>query len=186
MPREHVPSVPGGYSLSTAREIKKALTDVRKKYGSITPANVVDFARPPSSPLHRFYDWDDSSAAEKYRLLQASAMIRRVMVFVEQDGQRVPARVYLNVVEGGTREYQPSVEVLSDTEKRAQIMAEMKQDVESMIRRYRLYDFCGNAIKVLEKAMALLETETSGKKKGQARAQEQPKAAVKIRRAARA
>jgi len=50
--------------------------------GRLYPADVVNAARPKSSPLHRYFDWDDRSAAEKYRLDQARALIRSVQAEV--------------------------------------------------------------------------------------------------------
>jgi len=50
--------------------------------GKLYPADVVNAARSPSSPLHPYFDWDDSSAAEKYRLDQARALIRSVQTEV--------------------------------------------------------------------------------------------------------
>jgi len=42
----------------------------------LTPRAVVDEARPESSPLHKAFEWDDTVAGEKYRLLQAQDLIR--------------------------------------------------------------------------------------------------------------
>jgi hypothetical protein len=50
--------------------------------GRIEPDLVVEAARDESSPLHRLFTWDDSQAAERYRLLQAGALIRRIKITV--------------------------------------------------------------------------------------------------------
>ena len=57
-------------------EAIRALED----HGRITPARVVEAARDPESPLHRYIDWDDTTAARKYRLVQARNLIRVVIV----------------------------------------------------------------------------------------------------------
>ena len=48
-----------------------------KHDGRVSPQILLDDARDPSSPFHDKFEWDDSAAAEQYRLMQASAMIRR-------------------------------------------------------------------------------------------------------------
>lgn len=36
-----------------------------------TPADIVELAEDPGSELHKCFEWDDSIAADKYRLIQA-------------------------------------------------------------------------------------------------------------------
>lgn len=67
-----------------------------KRGGQISPAAVLDAARSEDSVLHQFFEWDESKAAEAFRLVQASALIREVKleVFVES---KDPTRVTLSV-----------------------------------------------------------------------------------------
>lgn len=60
--------------------------------GRLSPATVVEAARPADSPLHEFFEWDDSVAAEGFRLIQAAGLIRRVKVDVIV-GDREPTRI---------------------------------------------------------------------------------------------
>lgn len=67
--------------------------------GQITPVNVLKNARSKSSPLHGYFTWDDGDAAEKYRLMEAGFLIRRVKVNVEMHDQDKPVsvRAFVNV-----------------------------------------------------------------------------------------
>lgn len=58
----------------------KALED---RSGRLTPEQVVDAARSPSSAIHECFEWDDSTAAEKYRVEQARDLLKRVKIEVE-------------------------------------------------------------------------------------------------------
>ena len=51
--------------------------------GTLSPADVVEAAAPPTSPLHRYFDWDDAHAAHEHRLFQARHLLR-VTVLVRQ------------------------------------------------------------------------------------------------------
>lgn len=48
--------------------------------GRLTPNAVREDAAKPESPLHGYFEWDDSVAAGQHRLDQARALIRRVLV----------------------------------------------------------------------------------------------------------
>jgi len=50
--------------------------------GSLEAALVLDAARPPESVLHGEFTWDDTEAAEAYRLDQARGIIRRYKIRV--------------------------------------------------------------------------------------------------------
>lgn len=58
----------------------KALADDNN--GELTAGAIVKHASKQVSALHRFFEWDDSSAAHEYRLLQAGALIRRYEVTI--------------------------------------------------------------------------------------------------------
>jgi len=53
-----------------------------EREGRLSPNDVVDDARSPDSPLHDYFEWDDTAAAEKYRKVQARQLIRSVKVEV--------------------------------------------------------------------------------------------------------
>lgn len=53
-----------------------------ERNGRITAAEVLDAARPEDSPIHACFDWDNSAAAELWRLEQARDLIRRVRIEV--------------------------------------------------------------------------------------------------------
>lgn len=61
-------------------EIQKRFITGLEKKGRITAPEVLDAARPESSPIHDCFDWNDSEAAEKWRLEQARELIRRVKI----------------------------------------------------------------------------------------------------------
>jgi hypothetical protein len=51
----------------------------RHAAGVLSPADVVEDARNPNSPLHDIFIWDDTAAAHSYRILQAQTIIRTVV-----------------------------------------------------------------------------------------------------------
>ena len=45
-----------------------------------TPRQVVERAMDQDSELHKCFDWDDSSAAEKYRIVQARSVMANIVI----------------------------------------------------------------------------------------------------------
>ena len=72
------------------------LTLAGRRSGQISPRAVLDAARSEDSALHSLFEWDESKAAEAFRLVQASALIREVKLEVVQESVD-PMRVRLEV-----------------------------------------------------------------------------------------
>lgn len=56
----------------------------RQRHGHITASDVVAAARPKSSALHSYFEWNDSAAARAYREVQARDLIRQVTLVVKR------------------------------------------------------------------------------------------------------
>lgn len=157
-----------GYSKATVRVIRSQFAIIRKKYGAVTARNVVDQARDPKNPLHRFFDWDDTSAAEKWRLEQAGGLLRRVQVFVSKDGVKQSMRVYVSTVKNDIRQYEETTEVLSNPVSSRAFLDAMKRDLDGVIRRYEMYSFCKKSLKLVRAAIAAIDAEVVEKKRKKA------------------
>lgn len=82
---------------SVKDRIKKEIDALAKKRGLLHPEDVVDFAKNhKTSELHRHFEWDDSEAAEKYRLVQARALIRVCVVSSTQTSTPIRCMVSLS------------------------------------------------------------------------------------------
>lgn len=81
-----------------AEVVGKHFEKVEKKYGSITSQNVLESARSVKSPIHSLFEWDDTKAAEEYRLRQATLLITNLAVEVEiPEAKPIICRAYVNV-----------------------------------------------------------------------------------------
>ncbi len=88
---------------------------INDEMGGVTPQVVLDAARPDDAPLHPVFMWDDSQAAERYRLWQARDLVRAVHVIGDDGEDRGSAfiRVTVNDDDGGSV-YKPMSEVVND------------------------------------------------------------------------
>lgn len=82
-----------------AQEIGERLEKIGGKNNNrLSPKSVLKDARKKSSPLHKLFTWDDSLAAEKYRLGEARHIIRNITVVVEDLGEdQAPVRAYYSI-----------------------------------------------------------------------------------------
>jgi hypothetical protein len=73
------------------------LTRIKQKYKKLTASIVVKEAKNDKSPLHKCFDWDNKSAAQKWRLSQARNLIDSVTEVVIIDGKHTKQRSFYNV-----------------------------------------------------------------------------------------
>lgn len=62
-----------------------------------TPDDIVADASKARSPLHSFFDWDDTTAAHKHRLLQARQLINHLHVVIVYKGEQIESRAFHSV-----------------------------------------------------------------------------------------
>jgi len=97
-----------------AVEAIKALEDSR---GRLTHEDVVSAARSESSPLHGYFNWNDTEAAHQHRLEQARDLIKRVklVVVVEEKMYRAVSYVRDPRKEVGSAGYVSVVKINKQT-----------------------------------------------------------------------
>lgn len=93
--------------------VRDQLQAIYDEHRRLTPTIVVAVAADPAHPLHERFVWDDSEAARRYRLVQASGLIRSVSVIVERQDDKPPVRVRAFVAD---RDTSPAPVVDDDTE----------------------------------------------------------------------
>jgi hypothetical protein len=104
--------------------------------GKATPKAVLDAARVQSSPIHRFFEWDDAKAAEAYRLDQASYLIRSIEVqYTGKPEDRV--RAFHIVRSEDASGYAPIGTILSSQDMTKQLIQRAKAELASWARRYQ-------------------------------------------------
>ena len=121
-------------------EIKASSTN-----GRIMPEEVVATAAHPDSELHRFFQWDDSEAAEKYRLMQARSLIRSIPVsYIKQKkgevGKAIKVRKYValgsDFKDGGG--YRDVGDVVANKNLLDELELQAKRELDGMLRRYEV------------------------------------------------
>jgi hypothetical protein len=131
-------------------EICHELTAISQRASGLTPKTVLQVAKNPKSVLHKYFVWDDTEAARKYREIQAYALIRSVRVdTITHDKREVSVRAFFPVKaidKDGTyspepASYMPLGEILKNNDATAQLIARAKSELKSFQVKYsRLSD----------------------------------------------
>jgi hypothetical protein len=115
-----------------------ALAELERDNGRLLPDDVVEAARAADHPLHQFFDWNDSQAAEKYRRMQAAQLIRRVRVTVEFHDVPITTPKYLrdpSAETGEPRGYREIGKIRSEEDNARAVIVEEMRRISQAVRR---------------------------------------------------
>jgi hypothetical protein len=136
---------------------------VHRHRGELRPEQVVEAAKSKDSPLHASFEWDDTEAAQQYRLDQARNLIRAVVTYEDNGkGKALPCRVFVSLTTDRTKGgagYRLTTDVLSDTERRMQMLADAKAEMQRFREKYRALSELADVFAAMEQAEDV-ETQT--------------------------
>lgn len=100
------------------REIVAAIAALENNDGQISPVQIVNAARDPSSVLHDEFEWNDSLAAANFRLDQARALLRRVEVHIIVHRREIAVPVYVRdpAMISGVQGYRSIVKIKTESD----------------------------------------------------------------------
>lgn len=123
--------------MGSLRDELQSIYDAR---GELTPKAVVEVARNTNHPLHHRFEWDDRVAGERYRLVQASELIREVKVtYTTPSGEDHTVRAFTSVrlaQDVQSQAYKPTDEVLEDEFMRNLVLNECQREIDTLNKKY--------------------------------------------------
>lgn len=119
------------------KEVADRLTELERENGQLDPVDVVEAARDPASPMHPFFEWDDTEAARQHRLGQARQLIRRVKI--EVTVRDVPLQVvrYVRDPSDASNSYRNILRVRDGADIARDVIVDEMMRVEKAARRAR-------------------------------------------------
>lgn len=116
------------------------LNELGEKEGGLTAETLLEASRPEEALLHDCFEWDDSLAAERFRLRQARSFIGNI-VAVEIQGKPVEkTRAFVSVTETAHREkgvFVPIVTAMSDERSRETVLKNALFELQAFKEKYR-------------------------------------------------
>jgi hypothetical protein len=142
------------------------------RLGSFTPTDVVAAASSPESPLHKYFEWDDSKAAHKFRLSQARQLVLSIQI--ESDGGQT--RAFHSVVVDSQRLYVPTEKVMQSDDLVNQVLRAALNELLFWKAKHQKYKtFFGGVFDEIDKSEEALrrqnekESTKGGKRRVKAR-----------------
>lgn len=125
---------------------------IEARDGVLTNRSVLDSARPVSSPIHRIFEWDDTKAAEQYRLGQATRLICNVVAVTEPTESKKPieVRAYVNVSEKKEGSFVSVSQAFSVEEWREKVLRDAFEELAAFKRKYAAYKEFAKLIQVID------------------------------------
>lgn len=123
-----------------AQTVGEELDRIRQEEGKLQARSVLDRAKDPNHVLHPAFEWDDTEAAEAYRLQQAGQLIRSVVVTYdddEVDSEPITVRAFVNIRDDYGTHYDRIDVVLNDDDKREQLLQQALRDARIYIKKYQ-------------------------------------------------
>ena len=137
--------------------------------GMVKPEDVVEFAKAPTTALHSVFTWDDTKAAEAYRLQQARQILRIVVeVLPGDDPLKYRATVSLKEDRYNGMGYRIMADVLTDARLREIMLIEARADMAIFMEKYEslkelaaVFEAMGKVVKVKGKTKTSRKAETA-------------------------
>jgi len=131
--------------------------------GYLSPRSVVKWAEQhPDSALHAKFEWDDSKAAQKYRLSQARQIIRVHVETVVENGQNTRAFVSLQKDRVPERGYKALRDVLDDPVERRILVAQARRELARLRQKYAILEELGGVWDAIDAADSAAEMKEAG------------------------
>lgn len=149
MKRKFTPKERAHVSETAAQDIGEVIDEITETRGDgVDPDDlareILERARPEHSRIHGYFEWDNSRAADAYRLSQAKYYIRSIEVIPHPDAGDTPYRqVVVLPKEDGSSVYMRTEKVLANKEWREIYLDRAQRDIIGMQRRYsQLTELC--------------------------------------------
>jgi len=139
-----------------AQTAGEELERIKVKNGGLVPIEIVDESRPDEAVLHNCFEWNDETAAEAYREVQAREILRYITVVVEsKDGEEttrafVPVVLMENEEDDKHKEYVSVTDAMSSDDYRAQILEQAKRELISFKVKYKQLNELSNVFKAID------------------------------------
>lgn len=124
----------------------------------LNPKTLLDASRAENAPLHNEFEWNDTNAAEKYRIEQARNIIRHLIIIRTDVDEPIRDRAFVYVGEKKTG-YKPIPEAISNEVWRANLLKAAYKDMTYFTAKYHRLEELANVIDAMQQILSEKDTE---------------------------
>ena len=127
-----------------AQVVGEKMEEIIHEQGVVTKVNFLEASRPEDSETHDLFEWDDTKAAEKYRLHQSNMIINSLTVQISVADRENPinTRAFVNVQQENMRRHAEFLRIdtaMSDREFKTIVLANAIQELKEIRKKYAVY-----------------------------------------------
>ncbi len=115
-----------------------------KNNGKVTPDMVIEDAQQKKSVFHTYFQWDDTEAAEQYRIQQARNLINHIVEVVVIEGKQSKQRSFFSIKNGGGNKAYVTIKIaVSKPNYRVQLLNQLISTMENaaeLMKMFRSYE----------------------------------------------
>ena len=126
---------------------EKCYQEIQTIGESVTPKQILEYARNPETELHKCFEWDDSIAAEKFRLQQARMVVCQ-LVIVEDMNKPEPQKI--RVIQSTGEAYKPVKMIVRNKTEYESLLERARAELRAFKNRY-------HTLVELEEILALID-----------------------------
>lgn len=131
-----------GYYKADAQKVAEEIG-----FGKFTPMEVLEKAKDETTELHKCFEWNDSIAAEKYRLEQAKNIIR-MLVYEKETKEQQVVRYYAKTETKHV--YQPTKQFLVQEDEYQGLLRRALAELEAFKNKYHTLTELENIFEAME------------------------------------
>ena len=145
-----------GYRFSLdPQKVGEHLNRLHGRNGELTAEIVLKDASRPNSPTHDAFEWDESTAAHEYRLVQARKLLAAIVFVPNEQPDAEPLRFYIHI-QNGESYYTTLIAAMSDDQKRASVLSRALKELDAWRKRYQAYEELAEVFAAAEKTRELV------------------------------
>lgn len=139
----------------SVRIVGAEMEKIEKRDGQVTSRSLLEAGRPEDSALHKLFEWDDTKAAELYRLKQATDVITHIHVVVDERPEE-PFRAYVNIKQSDgqteTGQYINIRSAMENEETRRVVLGAALAEMKRFSQKYGQYKELASVFDAIDRA----------------------------------
>ena len=143
-------------SAPDAQQTGEYIEAIKKRRGGITPQLLVVEANKKRSLLHDCFEWNDSKAAEEYRIVQAREILRFLVIEIESETETEETR-YIRafiappeIEQDDGASYVTIEQVRSDEDLHEAYLRQLKQELDAIKNKIKTYKEFAAVVQAIE------------------------------------
>ncbi len=126
---------------TTNEKVKMVYEELAEKSedGGVTSQALLNASRAKDAPLHNRFDWNNTSAGEKYRLKQAGKLLREMTIMVNEERTREYQNIIIEVDQQKVHKYYHIETIMSSEELKKKVLTQIAKKMREMMETYKQY-----------------------------------------------